>query len=166
MYGFDCVLPMDVGHFSWAGSIGERSRLPPELLELRAQQLQSSSWLREISGLALDKSRRENSSWFDKNWRIRDEPIANGDLVLMRNHLLSKKASKLGVRWQGPHRVRTAVHEGAYQLEQLDGTFFRRSDTGRHLVKFRQGGDRLGVALDPAMSRARGEDVVVSSTTP
>jgi len=54
----------------------------------------------------------------------------------MRNSTLGKKDSKLQFRWRGPYHVRAIFHEGVYQLEELDGTFYRRSVSGNHLVPF------------------------------
>ena len=89
-----------------------------ELLEVRARQLLSTSWLREVAGEALDKSRMRNKEWFDKAHRLRKESLGKGDLVLMRNHNVGKKEGKLIQRWMGPFRVRMEVHEGVYQIDR------------------------------------------------
>jgi transposase InsO family protein len=136
VYGFDCVLPTDTKHWSWAGLDWRRVKDTAELLETRALQLMSTSWLREVAGQALDKSRINNKEWFDKAHRLREESLKKGDLVLMRNHTVGKKEGKLVQRWMGPFRVRMEVHEGVYQIEGLDGVMFRKSVAGKHLCPF------------------------------
>lgn len=136
VYGYDCVLPMDIDHKSWAGLDWKNVKTTAELLETRARQLQSSLWLREIAGVRLDESRRKNKEIFDEGHRIREQTLEVGSLVLMRDSTLGKKDSKLRFRWRGPYRIKAIYHEGVYQLEELDGTFFRRSVSGNHLVPF------------------------------
>jgi transposase InsO family protein len=136
VYGYDCVLPMDTEHWSWSGLDWRQVKSTGELLEMRARQLLSASWLREVAGEALDRSRLRNKEWFDKAHRLRKEPLKRGDLVLMRNHTVGKKEGKLVQRWMGPFRIRMEVHEGAFQLEELNGVMFKRSVAGRHLCPF------------------------------
>jgi hypothetical protein len=136
VYGQDCVLPMDLDHESWIGLDWAAATTEEDLLELRAQQLMRVSWIREKSGLKVDKSRRYNKAYYDRQSHIRTDPLQAGELVLLRDMMMGKKDSKVTPRWKGPYRVRKEVFEGVYQLEDLNGIAYQRTISGHRIIRY------------------------------
>ncbi|GBG72907.1 hypothetical protein CBR_g12627 [Chara braunii] len=60
---------------------------------------------------------------WDQMARVRKEPLAVGDVVLLYDSSLEKQWSrKLDKRWMGPYRILRCGEFGAYQIEELNGT--------------------------------------------
>ncbi|GBG70225.1 hypothetical protein CBR_g6356 [Chara braunii] len=96
-----------------------------ELLDIRARQVGTAEErLREAAGQA-ERSRMEDKMRWDQMARVRKEPLAVGDVVLLYDSSLEKQWSrKLDKRWLGPYRILRCSEFGGYQIEELDGTDF------------------------------------------
>jgi len=73
------------------------------------------------------------------NSKVQGRQFKVGDLVL-RNSATSDphNVRKLSPNWEGPYRVKAVIKDGAYHLEQLDGTPITRSWNISNLRRFYQ----------------------------
>jgi hypothetical protein len=66
------------------------------------------------------------------NSRVKPRSMMAGDLVL-RKKTPRAGDNKLSPNWEGPYRVNDALGNGAYHLEEIDGTRIPRSWNATHL---------------------------------
>ena len=74
------------------------------------------------------------------NSKIKLRKFADGSLVLRRVFQNTKVqgAGVLGPTWEGPYRVRRAIHNGTYELENLEGLVFTYPWNAEHLRQYHQ----------------------------
>ncbi|GBG79532.1 hypothetical protein CBR_g29679 [Chara braunii] len=108
-----------------------------ELLDIRARQVGAAEErLREAAG-QVERNRMEDKMRWDQMARVRKEPLAVGDVVLLYDSSLDKQWSrKLDKRWMGPYKVLRCGEFGAYQIKELDGTGWQDWVSGTRLKKF------------------------------
>ncbi|GBG64036.1 hypothetical protein CBR_g40283 [Chara braunii] len=85
----------------------------------------------------VERSQMEDKMRWDQMARVRKEPLAVGDIVLLYDSSLEKQWSrKLDKRLFGPYRIVRCGEFGAYQIKELDGTEWKDWVSGTRLKKF------------------------------
>jgi hypothetical protein len=139
VYGWDCVLPIEISTLSWATTDWEQIKTTADLLFERAKQLERRESELEKAEAALLRSRMKNKAYFDANRRARprSQNIVVGDLVLLHNtRLVKQHTDKFEDRWLGPYRVTAITALGTYKLAELDGTPMTSTATSDRVKKF------------------------------
>ncbi|GBG85178.1 hypothetical protein CBR_g39743 [Chara braunii] len=118
-YGRHATFPIESFMKTWRRQDLEVNLSFEELLDIWARQVGAAEErLREVAG----QVERSQMRW-DQMARVRKEPLAVGDVVLLYDSSLEKQWSrKLDKRWLGPYRILRCGEFGAYQIEELDGT--------------------------------------------
>ncbi len=84
--------------------------------------------------------RELGKKYFDKNHRLRTEPLEPGMLVLSHDTAGAMNMSadhKLSFRWFGPFRIlEVNAEKGTYTLSELDGARFKGTFAGNRLKRF------------------------------
>ena len=108
-----------------------------DLLVMRAQQIERRDHNTEEALLQVQRHRDDNRERYNKHGQLREVLIEEGSLVLLHN---TKRKTlyidKLGFWWLGPYQVQRVYGNGAYLLEELDGTVFRSSVYRNQLKAF------------------------------
>ncbi|ORX71116.1 hypothetical protein DL89DRAFT_221903 [Linderina pennispora] len=137
VYGTNCVLPFDIEEDTWIGIYWDKITTIEELLTARAAQLLYSSRVREKAGLGLDDARLVNKVYYDRRARIRKEPLAEDDLVLLSNTRWRKRvADKFVNRWTGPYRIAEVCGQNVYRIKELSGDVRKDKISGNRLKRF------------------------------
>ena len=128
-YGSEAVIPTEVEFpthrvqvYDPQGNTEER-RLDLDLIEER----------REDAEIRQASYQQRTARFY--NQRVKQRPIAVGDLVLKKTW---QKPNKLHPNWHGPYRVIDEVVPGTYRLENLEGEPFSNPWTADHLKKYYQ----------------------------
>ena len=144
VYGRECLLPVQLSIASWCmvdweGEVKTRE----DLLVARMRQLDQRALEEARAAENLERSRKENKTYFDEHKRLRgdgDLRLRMGDLVLL--HTGKRQQSrvlqeKLDDYWRGPYRIRVISEDSTfYYLEELDGTPLAKTIAGNRLKKF------------------------------
>ncbi|KAJ9481740.1 hypothetical protein VN97_g11726 [Penicillium thymicola] len=147
LFGKDAILPVEMEVPTWSTLPWETVTTREDLISLRARQiLQRDEDVQEaIHRFA--RMRDNNKSYHDGRKRLRAIPLEEGSLVLLHDtQRQDDKTSeqKLRYRWSGPYRVRRVLGNGAYTLEELDGTpIFHKFSSGEGARHSAVNGDRL-----------------------
>ncbi|GBG59031.1 hypothetical protein CBR_g24378 [Chara braunii] len=136
-YGRHTTFPIESFMKTWRRQDLEVNLSFEELLDIRARQVGAAEErLREAAG-QVERSRMEDKMRWDQTARVRKEPLAVGDVVLLYDSSLEKQWSrKLDKRWMGPYRILRCDEFGAHQIEELDGTGWQDWVSGTRLKKY------------------------------
>ncbi|GBG74883.1 hypothetical protein CBR_g19396 [Chara braunii] len=131
-YGRHATFPIESFMKTWRREDLEVNLSFEELLDIRARQFRAAEErLREAAG-QVERSRMEDKMRWDQTARVRKEPLAVGDSVLLYDSSLEKQWSrKLDKGWLGPYRIVRCGEFGAYQIEELNGTKWKDWRGGR-----------------------------------
>lgn len=111
------------------------------LLALRAKQFEHRDDCLKEAVDRVVRLRNMGKEWFDNKANLRADPMAPGDLVLVRDIMRDADMSrntKLTPRWKGLFRITSISPKGTYTLEELDGTCLTGTYAGRRIAKFHQ----------------------------
>ncbi|GBG75875.1 hypothetical protein CBR_g21118 [Chara braunii] len=135
-YGRHATFPIESFMKTWRRQDLEVNLSFEELLDIQARQVGAAEErLREAAG-QVERSRMEDKMRWDQMARVRKEPLAVGDSVLLYDSSLEKQWSrKLDKRWLGPYRIVRCGEFGAYQIEELNGTEWKDWVSGTRLKK-------------------------------
>jgi RNase H-like domain found in reverse transcriptase/Integrase zinc binding domain len=139
IYGREAVLPYETRFPVWRLLDWKNVRTRDELLELRARQLQLRDEDMEEIALRKRRFREQGKEAFDANHHLRLKAIKAGDVVLVYHSKRAKDMTadvKLGFRWMGPYRIKTAFPKSYYKLEEMDGVELKGTYAGNRLKKF------------------------------
>lgn len=125
VFGWHCVLPVDISVRSWGGIEWSEVYTTEELLAARARQLEARNEDLLEAAADLRDSRTANKTYFDAHRRQRpgNQALRVGELALLHNTQLDKQwSNKLANRWRGPYRIVAISPVGSISLAELDGT--------------------------------------------
>jgi transposase InsO family protein len=137
-HGVEPILPFDILHATYLAPKFDRPLTTPELIAIRAQQLE-----RRDDDLALIrdrviKSRYTSIDQFTKEHKnqIRNQDFKPGTLVLIRNKRAEQLGGKTLPRYYGPMVVVSRRGEGSYTLAELDGAVSKTRYAPFRLVQY------------------------------
>ena len=138
IYGWECLLPVQLAIDSWSTIDWDGIKDREELIMARMKQLDERQITETQAAENLRRSRIQNKAYFDSTRRLHPRELQDGDLVLaFKVRIESKRAHKLDDRWHGPYRIRRKVEDSTfYLLEELDGTPMKRKFAGNQLKKY------------------------------
>jgi len=139
--GREHILPIELSIPTWQTLPWAEVKDTPTLLAMRAQQFRRRDERFQESINRTVRLRQENKDYFDDSKVLRKDPLAAGDLVLLRDSFHETDRSTLTKflpKWTGPFRIKNAHQKGWYNLEELDGTPFRSHTPGNRLKRFIQ----------------------------
>ncbi|MBW0484873.1 hypothetical protein O181_024588 [Austropuccinia psidii MF-1] len=95
----------------------------------------------------LKKSREESiKNWFRRMAHQPRSPLNPEDLVLVYNKAIETNWGILFKnKWNGPYRVIRRINNGAYELEELDGTELARRFEASQLKRFNPRGNLINI---------------------
>jgi hypothetical protein len=125
IYGRSAVLPVHWEVPAYHGETLSRE----ELLLMRAEQLAAVGGWREM---AEGRQYAQRVLQSDVSGGL-PRGLEAGGLVLMRDETVGRVDRKLDDRWMGPYRIHEVLPNGAVRLEDLDGTRFAKTVSGRRL---------------------------------
>ncbi len=140
IYGAEAVLPIELEVPTWRILDWEKSASVGDTLALRARQLQQRDEDIKTAAAKLKKQRLAGKESFDKRHTLKKRSLNVGEIVLLHDafqeiDMSAKK--KLGFRWLGPFRVRTAhADKGTYELEEMHGAKLAGTFSGNRLKPF------------------------------
>ena len=136
--GSEPVLPIELDIPTWRILPWDQVHSTADLIEMRARQLQRRDEDMEEATLLLQRMRMQGKDLFDDSHRIREEPLAVDDLVLLYDSQREANMSiKLAFKWLGPYRIAEVVPEkGTYFLKELNGTRLKGTIAGNRLKRF------------------------------
>jgi hypothetical protein len=163
VFGQDAVLPIELEVPTWATLPWETVRTTEELLAMRARQIDRRDQDIQESVYRLHRMRFNNKEYFDDHHTLRQDPLKTGDPVLEHNTVGDEDMSRqntLRFRWLGPYCIRRDYGNGAFQLEELDGTPISKSVAGNRLKRFhfRRGEEELTHHPDTPVADAANQD--------
>lgn len=166
--GTEPVLLIELDISTWRILSWDEVQTTADLLEMRARQLQRRDEDMEEATLLLQRMRMQGKDLFDNTHRIREEPLAVDDLVLLYDSQREANMSiKLAFKWLEPYRIAEVVPEkGTYLLKELNGTRLKGTIAGNWLKRFysRQRLDDLpDDAFDPESNESDNPTVEIGS---
>nr|KYP56070.1 Gypsy retrotransposon integrase-like protein 1 [Cajanus cajan] len=131
-YGVDAMIPVEIGEPSFRRqhfheeSNDDSCRAELDVLDER----------REKAQVVAEACKQRMSRRFNSN--LRPRTFQEGDLVWRAIGLARRNASegKLSANWDGPFRIRHALNNGAYKLEELSGKVIPRTWNSTHLKTY------------------------------
>nr|KYP59635.1 hypothetical protein KK1_015071 [Cajanus cajan] len=89
--------------------------------------------VRERAQIVAEACKQRMSRRFNSN--LKPRTFHEGDLVWRATGSTRRNSSegKLSANWDGPFRIRHALHNGAYKLEELSGKIIPRTWNSTHL---------------------------------
>ena len=86
----------------------------------------------------LAKQKKKVERYYNSKVKLRR--FADRSLVLRRvfQNTKVKGDGVLGPTWEGPYRVRKAIHKGTYEVENIEGQVFTNSWNAEHLRQYYQ----------------------------
>jgi hypothetical protein len=136
-FGRHATFPIESFLTTWKKQDLQTSLSTEELLDLRARQIMITEDRIEQAAASTAESRQADKVRWDRQPRVRKEPLEINDIVLLYDSSLEKQWSrKLDNRWLGPYRITRKTEHGEYEIEELDGTKARNWVSGSHLRKF------------------------------
>jgi hypothetical protein len=139
--GKEPILPVDLSVPTWQALPWSEVRDTATLLALRARQFDHRDQRLQDAIDRTIRLREEGKQWFDAHKQVRQDTLAPGTLVLLRDSFGDQNKSreqKLRPRWKGPFRVTEGSSSGWYMLEELDGTPLGTRKPGNRVVEFHQ----------------------------
>nr|KYP53330.1 Retrovirus-related Pol polyprotein from transposon opus [Cajanus cajan] len=131
-YGADAMIPVEVGEPSF-----RRQHFNEESNDnsLRAE-LDVLDEVREKAQIVAEAFKQRMSPRFNSN--LKPRTFHEGDLVWRAtgSARCNSAEGKLLANWDGPFRVRHALHNGAYKLEELSGKVLPRTWNSTHLKMY------------------------------
>lgn len=147
LFGQDAILPIEMEVPTWSTLPWETITTKEDLIGLRARQILRRDEDVQEAIHRFSRMRDNNKSYHDGRKRLRTNPLEEGSLVLLHDTQRQDDRTseqKLRYRWSGPYRIRSALGNGAYTLEELDGTaIFHKFSSGAGLRHSAVNGDRL-----------------------
>nr|KYP33730.1 Transposon Ty3-I Gag-Pol polyprotein [Cajanus cajan] len=131
-YGTDAMIPVEVGEPSF-----RRTHFHEESNDgaIRAE-LDVVDEVRDRSQIIAEACKQRMSRRF--NSKLKPRNFREGDLVWRASGSARRNPSegKLAANWDGPFRVRHALQNGAYKLEELSGKVIPRTWNSTHLKTY------------------------------
>lgn len=146
-FGEHPVLPFDYDEATWLVPGWEQVRSTADLLAMRMRQLEKRE---EDVEMALERIKiARKRSVDDRNEAFShvlqdkiNNPLRSGDLVLVKNSALEvQHGRKMEDRWLGPFRMVKRTSQGAYVLDELDGTRLKLAVAGNRVKRYYQRDD-------------------------
>nr|KYP75646.1 Retrovirus-related Pol polyprotein from transposon 17.6 [Cajanus cajan] len=131
-YGADAMIPVEVGEPSFRR---QHFQEDSNDTSLRAE-LDVLEEVRDNSQVVAEACKQRMSRRFNSN--LKPRTFHDGDLVWRATGSARRNPSegKLAANWDGPFRVRHALHNGAYKLEELSGKVLPRTWNSTHLKTY------------------------------
>ncbi|RYR57283.1 hypothetical protein Ahy_A05g023007 [Arachis hypogaea] len=129
VYGSEAMIPLEISQNSIRTYITNQD-------EARRSELDVIEEVREIATLRQRAAQQALARQYNKSVKTRS--FEKGDLVLRKTETARKPPShgKLAANWDDPYRVSTALGQGAYKLESLDGKLLPNTWNVSSLKKF------------------------------
>ncbi|XP_020216847.1 uncharacterized protein LOC109800479 [Cajanus cajan] len=131
-YGADAMIPVEVGE-----PLFRRQHFHEESNDdsLRAE-LDVLDEVRERAQIVAEACKQRMSRRFNSN--LNPRTFHEGDLVWRATGSARRNSSEgeLSANWDGPFRIRHALHNGAYKLEELSGKIIPRTWNSTHLKTY------------------------------
>nr|KYP72966.1 Pro-Pol polyprotein [Cajanus cajan] len=131
-YGVDAMIPVEIGEPSF-----RRQHFHEEANDDSCRaELDVLDERREKARVVAEACKQRMSRCFNSN--LRPRTFQEGDLVWRATGLARRNASegKLSANWDGPFRIRHALNNGAYKLEELSGKVIPRTWNSTHLKTY------------------------------
>ena len=138
LYGVHPVLPFDLTEASFMITYQEEMS-SEDLLAARIRQLQKKPEDLEHAAQVLTKNRLKSKEQFEKRFHTRlcHSHYEPGTLVLVRNSMIEKELNrKSKPRYLGPYKVVRRTRNGAYALQELDGTLWKQSIAAFRIIPY------------------------------
>ncbi|KAJ5110888.1 hypothetical protein N7532_001423 [Penicillium argentinense] len=147
LFGRDAILPLEAEVPTWSTLPWETITTREDLISLRGRQILQRDADVEEAIHRYERMRENNKAYFDSQKSVRSSPLEVGNLVLLHDTQMKENMTavqKLRYRWHGPYRIREVLGNGAYALEELDGTpMFHGFSAGDGMRHRAVNGDRL-----------------------
>nr|XP_009801153.1 PREDICTED: uncharacterized protein LOC104246939 [Nicotiana sylvestris] len=132
VYRTDAVIPVDVGEPNLRYSNESRSSNN----ESRLHDLDEVEERRDMAHIRMVAQKQQVERYYNKKDKIR--PLRVGDYVLKAKTQAAKDPNKgkLGINWDGPHKITAAASKGAFQLETMEGKLLQNNWNVAHLKYF------------------------------
>ncbi|XP_020208116.1 uncharacterized protein LOC109793058 [Cajanus cajan] len=131
-YGTDAMIPVEVGEPSFRRqSFQEESN--DDALRAELDVLEE---VRDKAQVVAEACKQRMTRRFNSN--LKPRTFHEGDLVWRATGAARCNSSegKLSANWDGPFRIRHALHNGAYKLEELSGKVIPRTWNSTHLKTY------------------------------
>ena len=137
-YGADAVLSIELDIPTWKTLPWLEIQTIKKLLALRARQIQRKDEDLKKAALYLRRMREKGKKVFDADNRLRQDPVAVGEVVLLYDIKEDKNLSaRLEYRWLGFYWIHEANNEkGTYLLAELDGAVLRGTFIDNRLKRY------------------------------
>nr|KYP31610.1 Transposon Ty3-I Gag-Pol polyprotein [Cajanus cajan] len=131
-YGADAMIPVEVGELSFRQ---QHFHEDSNDSSLRAE-LDVLDELREKTQVVAEACKQRKTRRFNSN--LKPRTFHEGDLVWRATDSARRNSSdgKLAANWDGPFRIRHALHNGAYKLEELSDKIIPRTWNSTHLKTY------------------------------
>ena len=118
VYGTEALIPVEVGSTSLRFSQYNQ----PQNEQILSEYLDLVEELREDTATRHAAYMQRVARYY--NIRVRQRPLAVGDLVLRKSAAVQKAGihGKLSATWEGPYQIHSQSMAGTYRLMELDGT--------------------------------------------
>ena len=139
LFGTDPVLPFDLTEASFLVDGFYSGMSSADLLANRIRQLQKKPEDLEKAAATLKKNRLRSKEQFEKRFQTRlcKDAYEPGTLVLVRNSEVENSLDrKARPRYLGPYQVSRQTRNGAYVLEELDGTPWRQGIAAFRIIPY------------------------------
>ncbi|EKM48043.1 uncharacterized protein PHACADRAFT_109473 [Phanerochaete carnosa HHB-10118-sp] len=153
LHGIYPVLPFDLAEASFMVDGFKSGMSSEELLTLRIRQLEKKPEDLAKASEVLQKHRFRSKDQFEQRYRTRmfRDSYTPGTLVLVRNsHVEASLDRKTKDRYMGPYEVVRQTRNGAYVLQELDGTPWRQAVAAFRLIPYISRSDKY---LDQILGR-------------
>lgn len=149
LHGVHPVLPFDLTEATFMVDGFHQNMSSIDLLTLRIRQLAKREDDLAQASDTITRTRIASKEVFERKfaYRLRQEPISPGSLVLVRNNRVEKSLDKKDKqRYLGPFEVVRLTRGGSYVLKELDGSIMRHSFAAFRLLPYLP---RLGSEITP-----------------
>ena len=147
LYGCELTLLIELEVPTYATLPFEQVTNTEELIALRARQFERRDDDVAEALAHLQRMREESAEYFDENNSIRQEPLHEGDYVLLWDSSIDTsyaRMHKFVFRWLGPYQVHEADNEkGTFKIRELDGTVLATSIAGSRLKRYHPRGGTI-----------------------
>ncbi|GJE97287.1 polyprotein [Phanerochaete sordida] len=166
LHGTHPALPFDLTEATFLVDGFKRGMSSVDLLALRLRQLEKRPEDLAKAAATLKKHRFQAKDQFERRYKTRlvRDSYPPGTLVLVRNKAKEGGLEKHHDRYLGPYEVVRRTRNGAYILQELDGTVAREAFAAFRLIPYVS---RSSEYLEAIMQRLHDEqDVDASDTDP
>ena len=138
LHGQDPVLPFDLTESTFLVDGYRRGMTSEDLLALRIRQLQKRPEDLAKAAEVLKRHRFQAKEQFERRYKTRlvKDSYPSGTLVLIRNKAKENTNQKHFDRYLGPYEVVRQTRNGAYVLQELDGTIWRQAIAAFRLIPY------------------------------